>query len=146
MKNIRVWITIFLIITVLPLSACGQKAAMAENIPPGKLVPVTGSDFKQLVLTEKAFERLGIQTAPVREEQVNNNQQKIIPYAAVMYGLQGETWTYTNPKPLVFIRQPIVIDFIEGDLAFLLEGPDLGVEVVVVGAAELFGAEVGVSK
>jgi len=46
----------------------------------------------------------------------------------------------------VFIRQPIVIDYIEGNSAFLLEGPDLGIEVVVVGAAELFGAEVGVSK
>jgi hypothetical protein len=146
MKSISVWISTFLIITVLPLSACGQKAAIAENIPPVKLEPVDGTDFMQMVLTEKAFERLDIQTAPIREEQVNDSQQKVIPYAAVMYGLQGETWTYTNPEPLVFIRQPIVIDYIKGNLAYLLEGPDIGIEVVVVGAAELFGAEVGVSK
>lgn len=60
--------------------------------------------------------------------------------------MQGETWAYTNPEPLVFIRQSIIIDFIEGDLAVLSEGPATGTAVVTVGAAELYGAEVGVSK
>jgi hypothetical protein len=73
-------------------------------------------------------------------------QRLIVPYAAVVYGLQGETWVYTNPEPLVFIRQSIVIDYIEGDLAILSEGPLSGTQVVVVGVAELYGAETGVSK
>jgi multidrug efflux pump subunit AcrA (membrane-fusion protein) len=70
----------------------------------------------------------------------------VIPYAAVLYDAHGDSWVYTNPEPLVFIRRPIVIDTIEGDLAYLTVGPYSGMEVVTVGAAELFGAETGVSK
>ncbi len=69
---------------------------------------------------------------------------KVVPYAAVMYGVHGETWVYTNPEPLVYIRDLITIDYIEGDLAVLLEGPPVGTEVVTIGGAELFGAENGV--
>jgi hypothetical protein len=92
-----------------------------------------------VILTEKAAQRLDIQTAPI-------GAGNVIPYAAVLYGLNGETWTYTNPEPLVFVRQSIVIDRIEGDSAFLSEGPDTGTAVVIIGAAELYGAEVGVKK
>lgn len=76
----------------------------------------------------------------------DNTPRKIIPYAAVLYGVHGETWVYTNPEPLVFIRTAITVDYIEGDLAILLEGPEVGTPVVTVGAAELFGTETGVSK
>ena len=72
--------------------------------------------------------------------------RNVVPYAAVLYGVNGETWVYTAPEPLVFVRQPITIDYIEGDLAILSEGPEAGTAVVTVGAAELFGAETGVSK
>jgi hypothetical protein len=77
---------------------------------------------------------------------VQETLRKVVPYAAVLYGVHGETWVYSNPEPLVFVRQPIVVDYIEGDLAYLLEGPEAGTAVVTVGAAELFGTETGVSK
>ena len=67
-----------------------------------------------------------------------------IPYAAVLYDPDGATFTYTSPEPLVFVRQDITIDRIDGDLAYLTEGPPSGTAVVVVGAAELFGTELGV--
>ena len=35
---------------------------------------------------------------------------------------------------------------IEGDLAVLSDGPASGTAIVVVGAAELFGAETGIGK
>ncbi len=73
-------------------------------------------------------------------------QYKVVPYAAVLYGVNGETWVYTNPEPLVFVREAIAIDYIEGDQAFLSEGPQAGTAVVTVGGAELFGTETGVSK
>ncbi|MBI5031564.1 MAG: hypothetical protein HZB51_13635 [Chloroflexi bacterium] len=72
--------------------------------------------------------------------------RKIIPYSAVLYDKEGKTWTYTNPEPLVFVRQVITVDYIEGDQAILTEGPAAGTLVVTVGEAELFGAEVGVGK
>ena len=138
MKHINRLIIAVLIIAGL-LSACAPKSTNVEKIQPYQLEVIEGSDFQRVILTEKASQRLDIQTAPVRDGN-------IIPYAAVLYGLNGETWTYTNPEPLVFVRQSIVIDHIEGDSAFLSEGPDTGTAVVIIGVAELYGAEVGVSK
>ncbi len=146
MKHIHGWITLVLLFASLQVSACGPLATKAEKIPPFHLESAEGSEFKRVVLTEKAAQRLDVQTAPIKTQDVGGSQEKVIPYAAVMYGLDGQTWTYTNPEPLVFVRAVIVIDSIEGDLAVLSDGPDIGVPVVIVGAAELYGAELGVSK
>ena len=77
-------------------------------------------------------------------ETAGSGLVKVVPYAAVLYGVHGETWVYTNPEPLVYVREPITIDYIEGDLAVLLEGPPAGTQVVTIGGAELLGAENGV--
>jgi hypothetical protein len=47
---------------------------------------------------------------------------------------------------LTFVRVPLRIDRIEGDLAILSEGPDLGAEVVTIGVAQLYGADQGVGQ
>jgi hypothetical protein len=73
-------------------------------------------------------------------------QRKIIPYGAVLYDAHGDTWTYTSPEAMVFVRHAIAIDYIEGDLAILTDGPATGTLVVTSGAAELYGAEFGVGK
>jgi hypothetical protein len=99
-----------------------------------------------LVLTEKAAQRLAIQTTPVREEQVNGSQRKVIPYAALIYDLKGATWMYTNPAPLTFVREAITVDHIEGDKVVLMEGPAVGTAVVTVGVAELYGTDTGIGK
>ncbi len=70
--------------------------------------------------------------------------QKIVPYSSVLYDVRGNTWVYINPKPLVFVRHAIKVDFIEGDNAVLTDGPAIGTKVVSVGATELFGAETGI--
>ncbi len=72
--------------------------------------------------------------------------QKNVPYSSVLYDVRGSTWVYTNPKPLVFVRQAITIDFIDRDIAVLTDGPSVGTKVVSVGAIELFGAETGIGK
>jgi hypothetical protein len=78
--------------------------------------------------------------------QGSGTQRPVAPYAAVIYGLQGDTWLYTNPEPLTFVREPVTIDYIDGDLAILAEGPPAGTVVVTAGAAELYGTEFGVGK
>ncbi len=70
--------------------------------------------------------------------------QKIVPYSSVLYDTRGNTWVYINPKPLVFVRHAIKVDFIERDNAVLTEGPAIGTKVVSDGATELFGAETGI--
>jgi hypothetical protein len=44
----------------------------------------------------------------------------------------------------VFVRHSISIDQINGNQAVLSAGPPSGTAVVTVGAAELFGTEVGI--
>ena len=242
------WVVLVLIIIGLQLAACVGKPVTHDKIEPARVEPLEGG-INRVVLIEKAAERLDIQTALVREEQVVRKRtvggevlaspeadlndlrevtvrvslnesdlnkvdrrqpalvlpltsteeatgllaqpvrapaldnpegaagalyyrvdvadhglvpgqivlvelplagsealRKVIPYAAVIYDLHGETWVYTNPEPLVFVRHPIHVDYIEGDLAVLLEGPPAGTEVATVGVAELLGTEFGVGK
>jgi hypothetical protein len=283
MKHSFRWIVaLVLIVAALQLAACASTPAATEKIAPSKVEPIEGSDFKRVVLTEKAAERIGIQTVAVRTEPVTrtrkvgaivvdspaslsasmtpasgasaiaqtaeqgpvwvrvrlspsdlnlvdraqparvlrladddeeddddededagleaeleddldepfegdlgeaaagagsaslyyvvNNPPRgevlvpgqpvfvqlvlagsgetrtIVPFAAVLYGVHGETWVYTTTEPLVFVRQPIAVDYIEGDLAYLSEGPPVGTQVVTVGGSLLYGAETGVSK
>lgn len=265
----RSLIAILIVIATLGLPACGRGQATQTKVEPAILEPIGEGEFSRIVLTEKAAERLDIQTIPVREEQIvrtltvgaqvmvaasssptsgeasvsqgfsgvllrvpvseadvnmvdksqpayvlpltgeaeapgvmaqpidfsslddgedddtgesepdidpeegvlyylidtdesglvqgqgvfvelnlsgDSAPRKVVPYAAVLYGVNGETWVYTSPEPLQFIRSPITIDYIEGDLAVLSEGPEVGTAVVRLGAAELFGTETGVSK
>lgn len=146
MKHINRWITALLIIAGLQLAACAPKEAVVEKIQPFQLEVIDGSDLKRVILTAKAAERLDIQTSQVREEQVNGVNSKVVSYAAILYDLEGQTWLYTNPAPLTFVRESITVDFIDGDKAVLVKGPSTGTEVVVVGVSELYGTETGVSK
>ena len=147
MKNINPKVLGVLVFAVLLLTACGPNtvSVMGEKVAPSVVEPIEGSEFSRVTLTEKAVERLDIQTAPVEIREMNS-EHLAVPYAALLYGLQGETWVYTNPEPLVYIRQPIVVDFIEGDWVAFVEGPEVDTQVVTVGVSLLYGAEVGVSK
>lgn len=149
MKHIHRWIILVLVLASLLLSACGAKEApvTGAKVQPAQLEPIDGSDLKRVVLTEKAAERINIQTAPVGATEVNGVSRQVVPYAAVIYDTAGNTWVYTNPEPLTFVRELIVVAFIEGDQAVLLsKGLGSETRVVTVGVAELYGAETGVSK
>jgi len=139
--NIR---SLFLIglLLVLPLSACGPQVSVAEDDPrPAQLEPIEGTDLNRITLTEEAADRLGLEVAEVRTELVDGVEQLVVPYAALLYGPDGITWVYVNVEPLVFMRQAIVVDSIQGDDVFLSEGPEAGASVVTLGATELFGSE-----
>jgi hypothetical protein len=261
MKTGYKWL--LLLIVALALAGCGAPTTPSETVAAAHAEPIEGSEFKRVILTEKAAERLGLETSPVRAEQLTRtrwvggrveapptdttaatsgaasqvsnriavrlsegelqrvdhtqpvvvqrlradddedvdegpdddlpgmpdddangddddanedgsrmlryvvedpsgtlvagqpvivkltmsggaSERKIVDFASLIYGLHGETWVYTNPEPLVFVRAPVTVDFIEGDQAFLTEGPEVGTQVVTLGAAELYGVESGV--
>ena len=102
---------------------------------------INGSKLSRVTLTKKAAERLDIKTAKV---VVDAAGIMTAPYAAVLYDLKGNTWVYTNPNPLTYVRHAVVVESIKGERAFLKAGPATGTMVVVVGASELYGAESGV--
>jgi hypothetical protein len=138
MKHINRWLLVTLIFAGLLLSACGAKEAPSEKIPPSELVPIEGTELSKVILTEKAAERIGVETVSASGTEV--------PYAAVVYDIEGNAWIYTNPEPLTFVREQVVIDHIDGDKAVLAESLSSELDVVTVGVAELWGTETGVSK
>jgi uncharacterized protein YcfL len=147
MKHMIRLIIPVLVLASLFLSACGSKPPAQDKVQPAQLEPIEGSSLKSVLLTEKAAERIDIQTAGVVIKLVNGIERQVVPYAAVIYDTDGNTWVYTNTAPLTFVRAPIEVAFIEGDEAFLLsEGLVPEARVVTVGVAELYGAETGVSK
>jgi uncharacterized protein YcfL len=93
-----------------------------------------------VTLTEKAAERTGIETATVEDGSAGT---LAVPYSAIWYDAKGQAFVYTVTAPLSYIRAPITIDGVEGDLAILSTGPAAGTEIVTQGAAELYGAETG---
>jgi len=65
------WVVVILVIlAALLLSACGSQKSEAASEKPALVEPIEGTELNRIVLTERAAERLDIQTAPVREEQV----------------------------------------------------------------------------
>jgi hypothetical protein len=244
-RNAR-WLMVGLLLAALQLAACTQGQGTVSHAQPAEVTAIEGTDLHRLTLIETAVKRLGIQTAPVREEQLTRTRtvggevvavpktattpaqllvqvtltegdlkqvdrqqvalvlplaqtegvtgvaaqlvdapaavetddnatalyyalesadqglapgqrvrvelaltgsgavRTVIPYGALIYDLNGDTWVYTSPEPRTYIRETITVDYIDGDLAVLVEGPAAGTEVVTAGAAELYGEEFGV--
>lgn len=140
------WIVaVVLIIISLQLVACGQTPASPASSPPAR-VERLGQGLSRVILTAEAAKRLGIETALVSDAQVGGTPREVVPYSAVFYDPNGETWVYTNPEPLTFVRDHITVDSINGDVAVLSGGPPSGAAVVTVGASELYGTEFGVGQ
>jgi hypothetical protein len=128
----------------LPLAACGDEAA-SEKIEPYELI-AESDDINLVVLTERASERLVMETAPVSEQTVDGRSRLTVPYAAIIYDNNGGTWVYVHPEPLSYRRSEVTVDYIEGDMVVLEDGPEPGTEVAITSVAELYGTDTGVGK
>jgi uncharacterized secreted protein with C-terminal beta-propeller domain len=127
-------------LALIALSAAGcasTASAETEVQGPAELVPVDGSDIQKVRLTERAIERIDLQTSPVAEREGT----KVVPYEAIVYDASGETYVYTTTAARTYMRSPVTVFVIDGEDAVLTDGPDVGTEVVTIGTAELFGVE-----
>lgn len=138
-RHSNVWVLVALLVVPLLLAACGGEAEH-EAATAAVVEEVDGTDLSKVTLTPEAAKRLDIKTAAVTA----NGAGRVIPYAAVFYSPTGETWAYTNPEGLTFVRAPIVVERIEGGRAMLTKGPAPGSKVATAGVAELYGAESGI--
>jgi hypothetical protein len=145
-RRTTLWVAAVLLLGMLSVAGCqggDEDAAAADE--PAKVEPVEGSDgLSQVTLTADAAERIDLQTAVVRTEGEGAAERTIVPYSAIVYETDGETWVYTSADDLSFVREHVSVLEIDGDRAVLSEGPPAGTEVVTVGVAELFGAEHGI--
>ncbi len=142
MSRINRWMAVVPILACgVTLGACQTATVKATETKPAHVEQIAGTELHKVTLTARAAERLDIKTDLVQDMMMGGAKRKVVPYAAVLYDARGETWVYTNPEALVFIRHAIHVDYISGDRAVLSQGPPAGTAVVTVGAAELFGAE-----
>lgn len=145
LQNRAVTFALSVSLCVFPSMAAfaADATATAKPVKPAKVEKIEGSDLKRVTLTPKAAERLDIKTGKMA---TNGTGVMTAPYASIVYDGKGKTWVYTNPEPLVYVRAPVVVDSIKGQTAMLKSGPATGTTVVVVGVAELYGAESGLGK
>jgi hypothetical protein len=146
MHRRNAWLPLVLLFAALHVSACDESSAADgddHDDGPAKVEHLEESGLSRLILTPKAAERLDIKVVPAAEAMVarSASQRKVVPYAAVLYDANGDTWVYTSPEPQVFVRYKVNVEYIDADQAVLTDGPPLGTPVVTVGAAELFGTE-----
>jgi hypothetical protein len=138
-----------LVVLGLSLTGCTDTPAQEESGAGdvATVEPIEGSDVARVTLSADAARRLDIQTEPITELRGSGRHMRTaIPYAAVLYDPSGDTWAFTNPEALVFVRAPISVVTIEGNRAVLSAGPPAGTRVVTVGAAELLGTEYEVGE
>jgi hypothetical protein len=104
------------------------------------------TNIARITLTADAARRLGLKTAAIAESQATGPARLVVPTAAVFYDPAGDTWAFVMRQPFVYMRERITVDAIDGQTALLTAGPPAGTQVVTVGAAELYGTEVGVGE
>lgn len=123
---------------VVGASGCGTPPGEATRVNfPATIEAIEGAEVERITVTERGAERLGLETVAVEP----GPSGLVAPYSSLLYDASGQTWVYTNPETLVYIREEVTVDRIEGDLVHLTDGPEPGTSIVTVGAAELFGAE-----
>lgn len=134
------WLITLLALAALALAGCSESAGggASGGDAAATIQEVDGTDLVRVTLAPGAAERLGLEMGVVRQVPDGGTA---VPYAAVVYDPNGDTWVYTSPKDRTFVREPITVTSISGEEAFLSSGPEIGTEVVTVGTAELYGAE-----
>ncbi len=140
------WLVAMPLVVGLQLAGCNRPAGTAEEIEPAHVEHIDGTDLSRVTLTDKAMERVDVHLGTVHETRVmpSGRQRLVVAYSAVIYDVRGATWVYTSPAPNTFVRARIEVDYIDGELAILHDGPSVGTQVVTVGAGILHGTEFGV--
>ena len=132
---------------VVGVGAAGCRSgagAEEEPVEPAVVEAVAGTDLSRVTLTEEGAGRLGIRTAPVAPAAGKGPARTTIPFSAVLYDAEGQAWAYTTAGENAFVRAPVTVEGVDGETAYLREGPAAGTVVVTVGVPELYGAEFGV--
>jgi hypothetical protein len=107
-----------------------------------KVEPIAGTALNRVLLTPEAAGRLGIETGAVSLQAVT--KETVVPYSAVIYDASGASFVYTVPQPNTFVRSPVTVTDVSGDVAAITTVLPTGTPVVTVGVSELLGTETGV--
>lgn len=121
----------------LVVAGCQEVPSTKVDSEPFTLEPIEGTDIQRVRLSAEVAEKIDVQTAKVRAMGKN----RVIPHAALIYNPEGESYVYTVPEPLTYVRAPVALRRAVGEKAILAKGPPARTTVVTVGAAELLATE-----
>jgi hypothetical protein len=129
---------------ILPLTRDGANAAIMAI--PSKLPPVVDPKRSMLALhyvVQDANHGLQpLQRVLVELEMSNHNVRRtVVPTSAMFYQPNGAAFVYLNPAPLTYMREPVTVERIVGNVTVLTKGPSIGTTIVTVGTPLLYGAE-----
>lgn len=133
--------------TVRELGADGSAPIPARpvNAPPSADVRAASVDLYYAIANPGGRLRVG-QRVAVAAPLRTRGSGLVVPWSAVLHDINGGEWVYERTAPTEFVRRRVQVADVSGGLASLASGPKLGAQVVVQGAAELFGTEFGVGK
>jgi membrane fusion protein, heavy metal efflux system len=70
----------------------------------------------------------------------------VVPAKSILYDIYGGTWVYIKSGDHAFERRRVLIRYTVDERVVLAKSPPVATQVVVDGAAELYGTEFGVGK
>ncbi|MDX6719451.1 MAG: hypothetical protein QOJ63_1705, partial [Solirubrobacteraceae bacterium] len=112
-----------LVVALSPLlAACTQVEDSESDYSPTKVTAIPGRQEQQVTFNAEAVRRAGLRTAHVRRR----DGRSFIPYAALIYAANGDTFTYVSHRPRVYVREPIRVDHIAAGRVVLRRGPPVG--------------------
>ena len=123
------------------LAGCSDDSATHVPYKPAKVGAATGAGVKPVTFTDEGARRIGLKTSAVSDA----DGRLVVDYAALIYDSAGGSWVYAVSEPLTYLRAPVTVADVDQGRVFLTEGPVVGTSVVTVGAAQLFGEELGIS-
>lgn len=123
----------------LLLAGCAAAPSTNGRRPVAKVEHLNGT-VDRITLTDRAVQRIGIQTTPV----LAVSEGTLVPYSALIYDTSGRALVYTSPESLVYLRNNVRVKSLQGDHVILADGPPAGAAVVSVGASVLLGIDLGI--
>ncbi len=125
-----------------PANAISQAANYVSAPPSADAIATTVDVYYELDNSDGKLypgQRLAV-TVPLHSRA----QSLVVPFKAVLYDIHGGAWVYEQTAEHVYVRRRVSVEYVDGDSAILVSGPEPGSKVVTDGAVELFGTEFGV--
>lgn len=119
-------------------------SARAIDAPPTANASASTVDlYYQLPMSGvfKPGQKVGVTLSVIGAEE-----SLVVPHSAIVRDVHGGEWVYGNVGPRQYVRRRVEVRNVTGSVAVLVRGPAAGTQVVITGAAELFGTEFGTGK
>src|SRR5262245_34405475 len=112
MTQKHAWIIASLLAACLPLAGCAKNEKAEEALEsPAKIERPNGEDAPaKITLDKEAAERIDLKTATIEEIEAKGAKLKTMPYSALLYDKEGETWAYAIPAEDTYTREKLKVD------------------------------------